>query len=360
MVRIEHLRKSYGSVKAVDDVSLAIAEGAFLTLLGPSGSGKTTTLMMLAGFESPDSGDIVLNDKSLIMTPPHRRNIGMVFQNYALFPHLTIFENIAFPLKMRRKDKREIERMVEGALDLVRLKGLEKRLPDQLSGGQQQRVALARAIVFDPPLLLMDEPLGALDKKLREQLQIEIKHIQEQTKKTIVYVTHDQGEALTMSTEIAVMNAGKIEQVGAPGEIYEHPESQFVADFIGESNFLTGTIEEAGAGRAVLRTTGNCSIVVKLDDRSAVGSHVTVSIRPEKVVFLEVGGSTATEDTVIIPGTVREVIYMGDITKWKVQVAEEEFVVVKNQSNVAQGTIRPGDAVTIGWNAEDGKVFPRK
>jgi putative spermidine/putrescine transport system ATP-binding protein len=360
VVRIEHLRKNYGSVKAVDDLSLTIPDGAFVTLLGPSGSGKTTTLMMLAGFEYPDSGDIVVNEKSLVMTPPYKRNIGMVFQNYALFPHLTIHDNIAFPLKMRRKGKGEIEKMVHGALDMVRLRGLEKRFPDQLSGGQQQRVALARALVFDPPLLLMDEPLGALDKKLREQLQLEIKHIQEAMKKTIVYVTHDQGEALTMSTEIAVMNAGRIEQIGSPGDVYERPCNQFVADFIGESNFLTGRVEEADGSRMVVRTDGNCRLVAKSDDRLPPGSSVTVSVRPEKVDFLAADAGGERQGTVTVHGVVREIIYMGDFTKWKVQVGDDEFVGIKKPSNAVQNVIQTGGNVTIGWSVADGRVFVKQ
>ncbi len=359
VVRIEHLRKSYGSVKAVDDLSLSIPDGAFVTLLGPSGSGKTTTLMMLAGFEYPDSGDITINGKSIVATPPYKRNIGMVFQNYALFPHLTIYENIAFPLKMRKKEKGEIRAMVQETLDLVRLPGMETRFPDQLSGGQQQRVALARAIVFDPPLLLMDEPLGALDKKLREQLQLEIKHIQERVGKTIVYVTHDQSEALTMSTEIAVMDAGRIEQVGTPGEIYEHPSNRFVADFIGESNFVSGTVAEAGAGRQAMRTGGGCEILLESGERLPSGRPLTISVRPEKIFFLDPGEGFDRDRVAAVHGTVREIIYIGDITKWKVQIGEEEFITVKKPSGTLLRELRADGEVLIGWNAADGKVLSK-
>ena len=241
-LELDGLVKSYGSVRAADQVSLDVHQGEFVTLLGPSGSGKTTLLMMVAGFVAPDRGRVVLDGQDLTRVPPYSRNLGMVFQDYALFPHMTVFDNVAFALKMRRVDGGSIRRQVLETLSVVHLDGLENRYPSQLSGGQQQRVSLARALVYRPRLLLMDEPLGALDKKLREAMQIELKHIQQQVGITVLSVTHDQEEALTLSDRIAVLNRGRLEQVGAAGELYESPNSRFVADFIGETNFLDITV----------------------------------------------------------------------------------------------------------------------
>ena len=245
-VHLQGLIKRFGEVLAVNDVSLNISPGEFITLLGPSGSGKTTTLMMIAGFEIPDQGGILLDDEPIMFKPPYKRGIGMVFQHYSLFPHMNVERNIGFPLRMRKVESAEAGVRIRGVLELVKLPGYEKRLPRQLSGGQQQRVALARALVFSPRVLLMDEPLGALDKKLREHMQLEIKQITQSLNITVIYVTHDQGEAMTMSDRIAVMNDGKIEQLGAPSEIYDRPKNYFVADFIGESNFIRGKVEKIG------------------------------------------------------------------------------------------------------------------
>ena len=236
---LQAIAKRYGGVTAVDRLSLEVASGEFVSLLGPSGSGKTTTLMMIAGFIIPSSGSILLDGKNITRLPPYRRNIGMVYQNYALFPHMTVGRNVAFPLRMRGVGRDEIARRVGRALELVQLKGLSERRPTELSGGQQQRVALARALVFEPPLLLMDEPLGALDKKLRQELQSEIKRIQRETRGTVIYVTHDQEEALSLSDRVVVLNHGRIEQVGPPGELYERPRTRFVAEFLGAANFLS-------------------------------------------------------------------------------------------------------------------------
>ncbi len=235
---ISGVTKSYGSLKALDNVSIDVKSGEFVTLLGPSGSGKTTLLMVLAGFVRPDSGSVKFGDEEVIRKPPHKRGVGMVFQNYALFPHMNVLNNVAFPLKLRRVAQDEIAERVQGALDLVQLGDLGQRRIDQLSGGQRQRVALARAIVFDPQILLMDEPLSALDKKLREHMQIEIRHLHEKLGRTTVYVTHDQREALTMSDRVAVIDFGQFKQIDAPKDLYERPRSKFVADFIGESSFL--------------------------------------------------------------------------------------------------------------------------
>src|SRR5207249_1438913 len=246
-VELRQLSKSFGPVRAVDGVTLGLARGELLTILGPSGSGKTTTLRMIAGFTQPSSGAVLLDGKDITGLPAHRRDIGLVFQNYALFPHLTAGQNVAFPLQMRKISASEVRRRVAEAFALVGLKGLEERHPRELSGGQQQRVALARALVFRPRLLLMDEPLGALDRKLREQMQLEIKHLQKTLGITVIYVTHDQEEALFMSDRVAVTNAGTIVQIGTPVDLYNRPADRFVADFIGESNFLSGTVQATDA-----------------------------------------------------------------------------------------------------------------
>jgi ABC-type Fe3+/spermidine/putrescine transport system ATPase subunit len=244
-VRLHELTKTFGSVVAVQDVSVTIDPGSFFTLLGPSGSGKTTTLMMVAGFAYPTRGEVFVDGAPVAGLPPQKRDLGMVFQSYAVFPHLTVFDNIAFPLQIRHVRRAEIRQRVGEALELVRLRGYDGRLPRQLSGGEQQRVALARALVFRPRVLLMDEPLGALDKKLRAHMQLELKHIQRHLHVTVIYVTHDQEEALTMSDRVAVMQRGRIEQVGPPAELYEAPASRFVADFLGESNFVDGVVTGA-------------------------------------------------------------------------------------------------------------------
>jgi spermidine/putrescine ABC transporter ATP-binding subunit len=300
------LTKHYPNMVAVDAIDLDVAAGEFLTLLGPSGSGKTTTLMMVAGFTPPSSGDMLLNGSSIARLAPERRNIGVVFQNYALFPHMSVADNIGFPLKMRNQPKAEIAAKVAAALDLVRLAGLAERRPRQLSGGQQQRVALARALVFAPGLLLMDEPLGALDKKLREEMQFELKRLHGTLGVTIVYVTHDQEEALTMSDRIALMNGGRIEQLGTAEDLYERPCSRFVAQFIGESNLLEGHAE-AGCFTAA----GGLRVPVAA---SAAGAVLLV-LRPEKVELRPAGAAAG------IAGTVRELVYVGDFTRYRVEIA---------------------------------------
>ena len=282
--------KTFGAVLAVDDVSLTVASGEFLTLLGPSGSGKTTTLMMIAGFESVTAGEILLGGRRLTRVPPYRRNLGMVFQHYALFPHMTVHDNLAFPLRTRGITRAETDRRVEEALDRVRLPGYGARFPAQLSGGQQQRVALARALVYGPPVLLMDEPLGALDKKLREQMQLEIKHIQRELRLTVIYVTHDQEEALTMSDRIAVMSQGRIVQLGPPEDLYERPADRFVADFIGESNFLEVTVRSVQGGIATALTDDGLDVALAVGDAGADGTRLTLALRPERVRLAPAGG----------------------------------------------------------------------
>jgi len=281
-LHVRNLSKHYGRVAAVDDVSFTVKRGAFLTLLGPSGSGKTTILMAIAGFVDPTSGDILVDDRPITRLAPEDRNFGMVFQGYALFPHLTVGANVAFPLEVRRRPKGEIAERVRQALDLVQLGPLADRYPKQLSGGQQQRVALARALVFQPELLLLDEPLSALDKKLRAELQWELKSLHERVGMTFIYVTHDQDEALSMSDDIAILRDGKIVQMGSPTQLYDQPRTRFVADFLGKSNFLAGTIEqEDGTGFAY--RCGNGGSFVQANAAGRAGDTVLVSLRPEKL-----------------------------------------------------------------------------
>jgi len=261
-VAVRDLSKSYGPATAVSGVSINVRAGEFLSLLGPSGSGKTTLLMMIAGFEAPTAGAIHIDDRDITELAPNKRNIGMVFQRYALFPHMSVADNIAFPLRMRRTPKAEIRRRVEAALALVQLEEYGGRLPSQLSGGQQQRIAVARALVFEPPVLLMDEPLGALDKNLREQMQIEIKRIQQRVGVTVIYVTHDQEEALTMSDRVAVLSEGRLAQVGTPIELYERSQTPFVASFIGKMNFIAGEIRGYDGDMVVVELPGNAKLTV--------------------------------------------------------------------------------------------------
>jgi spermidine/putrescine ABC transporter ATP-binding subunit len=349
-IRLVDLRKSYGAFLAVDGVSLEVRAGEFLTLLGPSGSGKTTTLLMIAGFVVPDAGDVRIGDVSVVRQPPHRRNVGMVFQNYALFPHMTVTDNIAYPLSVRGWDRRRIAERVAWALELVRLGEAGPKYPRQLSGGQQQRVALVRALVFEPTVLLMDEPLGALDRKLRLQMQIEIKRLQTRLGLTVVYVTHDQEEALIMSDRIAVMNRGRLVQVGAPAELYNAPASYFVADFVGDSNFLDGTVTEAGPGHATIETAGKLRLPVR-GEALAPGARVRVSVRPEKIT-LEPG-----EHPQGIPGAIEEAVYMGEVIRYAVRVSEPETLLVKVQTRHDAPAYGPGDAVKLQWRPEDVRVF---
>jgi spermidine/putrescine ABC transporter ATP-binding subunit len=345
-LQLIELTKVYGDVVAADRVTLDIAPGEFITLLGPSGSGKTTTLMMVAGFVIPTSGQILVNGEDIAFRPPHKRNIGMVFQNYALFPHMTVAENIAFPLKMRRWPRDRIEQAVREALQLVRLPGFEQRYPRQLSGGQQQRVALARALVFRPPVLLMDEPLGALDKKLREEMQLEIKHIQESLNITTIYVTHDQEEALTMSDRIAVMRDGRIEQIGTPRELYERPASEFVASFIGESNFLMGRLERRD-GQAYLVTEDGWRVAIPDAEDLPAGEQVTVALRPERIVLGERRGENHAE------ATIEEIIYVGEATKFRVRLLGDRLLTVKQPSRLETMRWQRGERVLLSWRAED-------
>jgi spermidine/putrescine ABC transporter ATP-binding subunit len=344
------LTKHYGAVIAVDAVDLVVEPGEFITLLGPSGSGKTTIMLMIAGFVAPTSGQILVDGVNIAGVPPEQRNIGMVFQNYALFPHMTVFDNIAFPLRMRRWPKADIAAAVRDALGIVRLAGFAERHPRQLSGGQQQRVALARALVYRPPVLLMDEPLGALDKKLREELQLEIKHIQSQLGLTVVYVTHDQGEALTMSDRIAVMSEGRILQIGRPEALYQRPASRFVADFLGESNFLAGTIVDTEEHHDVVETASRLRFVVPHTDGARPGDRVECALRPERVAVANGQIDNAFAATVV------ERIYVGELTKLRVALPSGELLTLSQQNRLGAGEVEAGQAVTVGWKCGDAVI----
>ena len=354
-VQFDRVQKSYdGETLVVKDLNLEIGKGEFLTMLGPSGSGKTTCLMMLAGFETATHGEIRLGGQPINRVPPHKRGIGMVFQNYALFPHMTVGENLAFPLEVRGMAKAEREAKVRRALDMVQMGAFLNRRPAQLSGGQQQRIALARALVFDPELVLMDEPLGALDKQLREHMQFEIKHLHESLGITVVYVTHDQGEALTMSDRVAVFNDGVIQQLDAPDELYERPRNSFVAQFIGENNKLPGIVEALEAGKALVRLeTGELidATPVNVTDQ---GQKTLVSIRPERVEFKP---EMMPEGAHTIGAEVLEVIYMGDILRTRLRVAGSDEFVMKSRNTIGQHRLKPGERVKIGWHPQDARAL---
>ena len=350
-VEFERVQKSYdGETLVVKDLNLSMPKGEFLTMLGPSGSGKTTCLMMLAGFETATHGDIRLDGTSINNIPPHKRGIGMVFQNYALFPHMTIAENLAFPLEVRKIGKAKREEKVKRALDMVEMGDFGGRRPAQLSGGQQQRVALARALVFEPELVLMDEPLGALDKQLREQMQYEIKHIHENIGVSIVYVTHDQTEALTMSDRVAVFDDGRIQQLAPPDQLYEEPENSFVAQFIGENNTLEGTIKEIKGGLALVQLDDGGLIDCKPINVSEIGQRTRVSIRPERVEF---NPARLSDDAHTLKAEVLEFIYMGDIFRTRLRVAGNNDFIVKTRNAPGQVRLKPGEQVEIGWLPED-------
>ena len=355
-IEIAALRKSYGSFVAVDNVALDIRSGEFVTLLGASGSGKTTTLMLIAGFVEPDSGSIRIDGRDILPLPPEKRNLGVVFQSYALFPHLSVFDNIAFPLRLRGLAAADIERRVRSVLSLVDLGEFGGRRIMQLSGGQQQRVALARAIVFEPPVLLMDEPLGALDRKLRDQLQGEIKRVQRDLGVTVVYVTHDQEEALVLSDRIAIVSEGRIIQLGNPDEVYERPVSPFVASFLGESNMLVGRAT-GGSGAHVVVTLGGAAPVVILG-RPGGGSldgDVVAVVRPEVVSL----GRRDPANPNVIEGIVTSRDFMGSAVRLAVKTDADELLVrVPRTSSDARAGV--GTKVVLSWAAEDTIVFPRE
>jgi putative spermidine/putrescine transport system ATP-binding protein len=344
------VEKSFDGVNlVVQNLDLTIGRGEFLTLLGPSGSGKTTSLLMLAGFEPPTTGEIFVSGRPVSRLPPHKRNIGMVFQNYALFPHMTVRENLAFPLQVRRMARPEIEDRVRRALDMVELPKMQDRRPSQLSGGQQQRIAVARALVFDPELVLMDEPLGALDKQLREQMQYEIKRIHDRVGVTFVYVTHDQAEALTMSDRIAVFRDGVVQQLATPDAIYEQPANSFVAQFIGENNRLRGRICAIDGALCRVELAGGEQVSAIASRPPAPDEPTMLSLRPERVLINPPEGSVANA----LSGRIEELIYVGDHIRARMAIAGSTDFIVKVPNKLGVPSLAMSDNVIVGWTTED-------
>lgn len=339
--------KFFGSVRAVESLSLQVPEGQFLFLLGPSGCGKTTTLRMIAGFVKQDAGAIRIGGRDVSWIPPYGRDLGMVFQSYALFPHMTVAENVAFGLRMRRLPKDEIAKRIARALDMVQLSGLETRHPRELSGGQQQRVALARAIVIQPRALLLDEPLSNLDAKLRQQMRLELKSLQAKLGITTVFVTHDQEEALVMADRIAVMRAGRIEQLGTPTELYESPANRFVAHFIGESNFIRGVVAERLPGdRAVLRAGDSLTMRGRCHNSVQPGQRSVASIRPERLEL-------RAPDEHGVQGIVEQVVYLGALIRYQVVLPDHQSCLAQTGNARGQKRFRAGDPVSVHWAEDD-------
>ena len=355
-IELRAVVKSYGDVVAVRDASLLIEEGEFFSLLGPSGCGKTTTLALVGGFVEPDTGDILIQGRSAVGTPPHRRPVNTVFQSYALFPHMTVAENIAFGLRMRRTPPPEIARRVDQMLELTSLQGLGERRPAQLSGGQQQRVALARALVNQPAVLLLDEPLGSLDLKLRRQMQLELSRIQREVGITFVYVTHDQEEAMTMSDRIAVMDHGRVAQVGTPREIYECPASRFVADFIGSSNVLVGRVETEAGDLAVVKLADGSTVRVPRTPGLDPGTPVSIVVRPDR---LEVLTDTIPAGLNAIPGRVTKLSYLG--THFQIALRVGDLEVTAHRRSLSAGEVvrlpEVGDEVHLAWQPAQSLCF---
>jgi spermidine/putrescine transport system ATP-binding protein len=357
-VELRNVTKRFDRITAVDNLSLQVYKGEFFSLLGPSGCGKTTTLRLVAGFEIPTEGEILINNQIVNHKRPYERNVNTVFQNYALFPHLTVAENIAFGLERKKLPRAEIHRRVAEALELVQLAGLDRRYPKQLSGGQQQRVALARAIVLKPQVLLLDEPLGALDLKLRKEMQLELKNLQHQVGITFIYVTHDQEEALTMSDRIAVMNQGRLEQLGTPEEIYEYPKTRFVADFIGISNFFKGKITGNAGQELEVETEDGLIVRLPKKDHLKIGEKVHFSVRPEKIWLMSEMASKNGENQ--FPGFIEQRIYTGNAIHFIVSLSYTQKVTVLWQKGNREGkkdSWAVGDKVWIAWKPEDGIIL---
>lgn len=348
IVRLQGVTKRFDDVVAVDSLDLDIYQGEFLTLLGPSGCGKTTVLRLIAGLEMVTSGEIYMNGSRLDRTPPHKRNVNTVFQSYALFPHMSVFDNIAFGLRMKQFDKQTISAQVMEALDIVKMAGLEMRRPHQLSGGQQQRVAMARAIVNKPQVLLLDEPLSALDYRLRQELEIELKRVHRQLGITFIFVTHDQEEAISMSDRIAVMNEGRIEQIGTPIEIYEEPENMFVAKFVGEINVFEGLVAKVSNGHAEVEIHGR-TFPVQNRKKAEAGQYVKVLLRPEDIQVTTQEEWTNTGPS--LTGSVEEVIYKGKTVDLIIKLEEGETIFVTQFFNEDQEQLvyREGELVHVDW-----------
>lgn len=350
------VQKTYdGDNIVIHNLDLSVRKGEFLTLLGGSGSGKTTTLMMLAGFETPTRGEIFVKGQPIAHLPPHKRGIGVVFQNYALFPHMTVAQNLAYPLRMRGIGKTEARKKVDRAIEMVRLEGMENRRPNELSGGQQQRVALARALVFEPEIVLMDEPLGALDKTLREHMQYEIKQIHRDLGVTMVYVTHDQTEALAMSDRIAIFQRGEIVQMATPQELYDQPNCLFVAEFIGENNVLSGSVtgrDETGRGQVTLES--GQTVRVRLPSGSAdTVQRLKLAVRPEKLVIDALAAGSINQ----VRGQIRDTTFLGDHSRVLVDIGNGQMMVVRKPLSAFAQVPAIGDDLLIGWGDDDGAVF---
>ncbi|MBV9521735.1 MAG: ABC transporter ATP-binding protein [Alphaproteobacteria bacterium] len=354
-LKIRGARKTYGAVLALDDTDLDLAEGEFLTLLGPSGSGKTTLLMTVAGLTMPDRGEVWIDGRDASHLPSFKRDIGMVFQSYALFPHMNVFENVAFPLRMRRLGAAEIARAVGRALDIVRLPGMAERLPRELSGGQQQRVALARCFVYRPSIILMDEPLGALDKKLRDQMQLEIKQLHAELGTSVLYVTHDQDEALVLSDRICLMNEGGIEQIGTADELYFRPRSIFAADFLGDSNIVSARVVGIGEWVA-LDAAGSRLLASATDEAVAIGQELSIMVRPENLRVLDPG--EAAEN--MVEGTLRDVIMLGGVTRYFVRLAGGAVLSAKRLTTGRRAEGEIGAVIRLGWAARDSVLLTRR
>jgi spermidine/putrescine transport system ATP-binding protein len=356
-VELLNVTKKFGDFVAVNNVSLEIKDGEFFALLGPSGCGKTTCLRMIAGFELPSAGDVKIRGKAMGDTPPFKRPVNTVFQNYALFPHMNIFENVAFGLEMQKVPAAEIKTRVKEALEMVRLPQLAQRKPRQLSGGQQQRIALARALVNRPQVLLLDEPLSALDLKLRKAMQLELKELQHQVGITFIFVTHDQEEAITMSDRIAVMNEGVVQQIGTPKEIYELPRNRFVADFIGETNFMEGAILEVDPVKTTVALGPGVHVLARTADGVRTDQKVTVAVRPEKISLHH----KALADSFGIPAILEEAIFIGTDTRYKALIGDRNHVVarVQNAGNTLEHarTFQPGDQVYLSWPIDSAMVL---
>ena len=387
-VKLDHVTKQFGEFTAVHDMELEIADGEFFSMLGPSGCGKTTTLRMIAGFEQPSSGQLYIMGQPVAGIPAYRRPVNTVFQNYALFPHMTVAQNVAFGLEMAKVPQPDIQKRVAASLELVQMSAMSERKPSQLSGGQQQRVALARALVNRPKVLLLDEPLGALDLKLRKAMQLELKQIQSNVGITFIYVTHDQEEAMTMSDRIAVMSHGLVQQIGSPREIYEHPQNRFVADFIGETNFLEGTVQEING--VVKLSIGSSHLIGRTDLPLNVGQKAYLAIRPEKINLYPAGKVTVRDieldaeqiaeafgghvpsgpfdirqvlkqehESIYINGQIAESIYIGTDTRYRVKILGDQqlFVRAQNFGDRYDTTFAVGDEVLLHWPAENARIL---
>ena len=354
-ISLKDVRKDFGNFTAISSVTFEIADNEFFTLLGPSGCGKTTLLRMIAGFEDTTAGKISLYGEEIGNLPPNKRPVNTVFQNYALFPHMTVYENLAFPLRVRKIAKDEIDKKVDKALSMVSLAGYESRMPGQLSGGQQQRVAVARALVFDPSVVLMDEPLGALDKNLRESMQYEIKHIHESIGVTVVYVTHDQGEALTMSNRIAVFNDGKVQQLSSPDKLYEEPVNSFVAEFIGENNTFNGQVTDISNGKCKVKLDSGAEIISNPIRVNSKGEKTIVSLRPERAI---INPENKMENK--HKGKIEEVIYHGDHTRVRLNLLGNKEFILKVPNSSARMDIKVGNEIAVGWDSQDARALDPK